>query len=222
MESLPLLECSDLEPLPLLECCNLELLLVSGCRLAWGFRLFSSFAAELEQKRIFYIDVGVDCVPLSLEFLDITDYFGPSGVRALPLAAGIKKGGHYFRYFGPSGVRALTLAAGINEGGHYFRYFWSERSACTSLGCWHKRRGLTKCASTWPALLPQSLPTASFASKASQLFIWPRAPAQYAHLSHPMPLFQSINILCNRCLRSLLLHDISPISIANKSTEAFK
>ena len=24
--------------------------------------------------------------------------------------------------FGPSGVRALPLAAGINEGGHYFRY----------------------------------------------------------------------------------------------------
>ena len=29
---------------------------------------------------------------------------GPSGVRALPLAAGIHKGGHYFRYFGPSGA----------------------------------------------------------------------------------------------------------------------
>ena len=28
--------------------------------------------------------------------------------------------GHYFAYFGPSGVRALPLAAGINEGGHYF------------------------------------------------------------------------------------------------------
>ena len=28
--------------------------------------------------------------------------------------------------FGPSGVRALPLAVGINEGGHYFR-FWSER-----------------------------------------------------------------------------------------------
>ena len=24
---------------------------------------------------------------------------------------------------GPSGVRALPLAAGINEGGHYFRYY---------------------------------------------------------------------------------------------------
>jgi hypothetical protein len=45
---------------------------------------------------------------------------GPSGVRALPLAAGINEGGHYFRYFGPSGVCALPLAAGINEGGHYF------------------------------------------------------------------------------------------------------
>ena len=38
--------------------------------------------------------------------------------------------------FGPSGVRALPLAAGINKGGHY----WSERSACAALGCWHKRR----------------------------------------------------------------------------------
>ena len=38
--------------------------------------------------------------------------------------------------FGPSGVRALPLAAGRNKGGHY----WSERSACAALGCWHKRR----------------------------------------------------------------------------------
>ena len=29
---------------------------------------------------------------------------------------------------GPSGVRALPLAAGINVGGHY----WSERVACAS------------------------------------------------------------------------------------------
>jgi hypothetical protein len=41
---------------------------------------------------------------------------------------------------GPSGVRALPLAAGINEGGHYFSYFWSEQSVCAALGCWHKRR----------------------------------------------------------------------------------
>ena len=34
--------------------------------------------------------------------LDIN--LGPSGVRALPLAAGINEGGHYFRYFGPSGA----------------------------------------------------------------------------------------------------------------------
>ena len=45
---------------------------------------------------------------------------GPSGVRALPLAAGINVGGHYKWHFGPSGVRALPLAAGINVGGHYF------------------------------------------------------------------------------------------------------
>ena len=29
---------------------------------------------------------------------------GPSGVRALPLAAGTNDGGHYFRYIGPSGA----------------------------------------------------------------------------------------------------------------------
>ena len=51
-------------------------------------------------------------------------YFGPSGVRALPLASGINESGHYFRYFCPSEVHALPLAAGINEGGHYFRYFF--------------------------------------------------------------------------------------------------
>ena len=31
---------------------------------------------------------------------------GPSGVHALPVAAGPNEGGHYFWYFGPSGVRA--------------------------------------------------------------------------------------------------------------------
>ena len=50
----------------------------------------------------------------------IDGVFCPSGVRALPLAAGINEGGHYFRDFGPSGVRALLLTAGINVGGHYF------------------------------------------------------------------------------------------------------
>ena len=50
-------------------------------------------------------------------------YFGPSGVRALPLAAGINEGGHYFAYFGPSRVRALPLAAGIYVDGHYKWHF---------------------------------------------------------------------------------------------------
>ena len=58
---------------------------------------------------------------------------GPSGVRALPLAAVINVGGHYKWYFfsffvcvnfGPSGVRALPLAAGINVGGHYEWHFF--------------------------------------------------------------------------------------------------
>ena len=55
----------------------------------------------------------------SLPFI-LSISFGPSGVCALPLAAGINEGGYYF---GPNGVRALALAAGINKGGHY----WSER-----------------------------------------------------------------------------------------------
>ena len=62
-------------------------------------------------------------VAIQAEYSFVQDNnIGPNGVRALPLAAGINEGGHYFRYFCPSGVRALPLAAGINEGGHYFRY----------------------------------------------------------------------------------------------------
>ena len=60
---------------------------------------------------------------------------GPSGVCALPLAAGRNKGGHYFKYFGPSGVRALPLAAGINEGGHYFRYFCQPQARLKPKRC---------------------------------------------------------------------------------------
>ena len=30
----------------------------------------------------------------------------------------------FYACIGPSGVHALPLAAGINEGGHYFRYFF--------------------------------------------------------------------------------------------------
>ena len=54
--------------------------------------------------------------------------FGPSGVRALPLAAGINVGGHYNWRFGPSGVRALPLAAGLNVGGHYKCHFFLSLS----------------------------------------------------------------------------------------------
>ena len=34
----------------------------------------------------------------------VTPNVGPSGVRALPLAAGINVGGHYKWHFGPSGA----------------------------------------------------------------------------------------------------------------------
>ena len=56
--------------------------------------------------------------------LESTITFGPSGVRALPLAAGINVGGHYKWHFWSSGVRALPLAAGINVGGHYKWHFF--------------------------------------------------------------------------------------------------
>ena len=39
----------------------------------------------------------------------LTAFFGPSGVRALPLAAGRNEGGHYFRYFSTSLLLLLFL-----------------------------------------------------------------------------------------------------------------
>ena len=66
-------------------------------------------------------------------------HFGPSGVRALPLAPGINVGDHDFRYFWSERSACAALGYGINVCGHYFRY-WSERSACAALGCWHTRR----------------------------------------------------------------------------------
>ena len=66
-------------------------------------------------------------------------FFGPSGVRVLPLAAGINVGGHYKCHFGPSGVRALPLAAGINVGGHYKCHFGPSRVRALPLGVAVKR-----------------------------------------------------------------------------------
>ena len=40
---------------------------------------------------------------------------GPSGVCALPLAAGVNVGGHYFRYFIPLSL-LLTAVVKISEG----------------------------------------------------------------------------------------------------------
>ena len=44
-------------------------------------------------------------VPQNISIDDL-DTIGPSGVRALPLAAGRNVGGHYKRHFGPSVLRA--------------------------------------------------------------------------------------------------------------------
>ena len=43
---------------------------------------------------------------LTVYIARILHLIGPSGVRALPLAAGINEGGHSFRYFGLSVLRA--------------------------------------------------------------------------------------------------------------------
>ena len=51
---------------------------------------------KLEEQ--FFVKYGMLC-PLSELTKPISKYFGPSGVRALPLAAGRNEGGHYFRYF---------------------------------------------------------------------------------------------------------------------------
>ena len=41
---------------------------------------------------------------------------------------------------GPSRVRALPLAAGINEGGHYFRYFSSSYLVVVNTAIQNHRR----------------------------------------------------------------------------------
>ena len=46
----------------------------------------------------------------------LNDVFGPSEVRALPLAAGINVSGHYWS-------ERSACASGQHSGGHYFRYF---------------------------------------------------------------------------------------------------
>ena len=53
---------------------------------------------------------------------------GPSGVRALPVAAGTNEGGHYFRYW--SG--RVACASGATKVGHYFAYFSSCASCASS------------------------------------------------------------------------------------------
>ena len=63
---------------------------------------------------------------MTVEQLTVDHYFayfsfGPSGVRALPLAAGINEGGHYFLgIFGPSVLRAPAEQLTVD---HYFAYF---------------------------------------------------------------------------------------------------
>jgi hypothetical protein len=55
-------------------------------------------------------------------------------------------GFHYWlnHIIGLSGVRALPLAAGINEGGHYFRYFSFFSSSCSYHRYSKPQKGLAK------------------------------------------------------------------------------
>jgi hypothetical protein len=83
----------------------------------------TSYHCKLPPLQVLYdwLSHGVSNRKISSNVVVVKNNFGPSVVRALPLAAGINEGGHYF---GPSRVRALPLAAGINKGGHYFRYIF--------------------------------------------------------------------------------------------------
>ena len=47
---------------------------------------------------------------------------GPSGVRALPLAAGINEGGHYFRYIFPLGTAIIKTPEGVIVGFQIFAW----------------------------------------------------------------------------------------------------
>ena len=58
--------------------------------------------------------------------------FGPSGVRAPAVSTQVAT-------IGPSGVCALPLAAGTNEGGHYFRYFSTFLVGVTTVIQNHRR-----------------------------------------------------------------------------------
>ena len=67
---------------------------------------------------------------LKLETKLLKFKIGPSGVRALPVAAGINVVAIVLGIiFGPSGVSALPVTAGTNEGGHYFCYFFTSSSS---------------------------------------------------------------------------------------------
>jgi hypothetical protein len=71
--------------------------------------------------------------------LYIRNVFGLSGVRALPLAAGINDGGHYFRYF-PSSCSCLILPPlfktpeGVVVGFHIYAWASAHLGAMTPIG----------------------------------------------------------------------------------------
>ena len=54
---------------------------------------------ELSEKNYLVNSLNVQISQVSKENYCCQRKIGPSGVRALPLAAGINEGGHYFRYF---------------------------------------------------------------------------------------------------------------------------
>ena len=58
----------------------------------------TSLVTAMGQNQVIVIMIAL-CVWGWIDY--INNYVGPSGVHALPLAAGRNEGGHYFRYFIP-------------------------------------------------------------------------------------------------------------------------
>ena len=59
---------------------------------------------------------------LHTSYLLCSSLFGSSGVHALPLAAGINEGGHYFRYIIPLGTAVIKTPEGVVVGFQIFAW----------------------------------------------------------------------------------------------------
>ena len=95
-----------------------------------------TFTLLVHTNHIIMLKLALVNISTTVTKLIVSANFGPSRVHALPMAAGINVGGHYF------GPRSACAALGCwhKRWWPLFLIFSSERSACDALGCWHKRR----------------------------------------------------------------------------------